>query len=244
MVKIYADVAQGTPEWRKLRMGIPTASGADKLITPTGKLSSQWRGYAYELVTERLLHEVSETLDGISYIERGRDLEADAVQQYELVNDVRTARVGIILTDDGRWGASPDRLILGPRDDLASIPPKAGLEIKCPKAKTHVGYLIDSDAPAYKPQVQFQIMVCEFSYVDFCSYHPMCPPFQKRIFPDLEFIKALRDATERLSDTVDEWAEKALTLGTFQPFDEMAIPTGYGQDAVQGRAAWEYLRAG
>jgi hypothetical protein len=39
---ITHDVTQGSPEWLEARLGIPTASEFDKIITPTGKPSTQY----------------------------------------------------------------------------------------------------------------------------------------------------------------------------------------------------------
>ena len=40
----YHEIEQRTPEWDALRAGKLTASVASKLVTPTGKLSTQYKG--------------------------------------------------------------------------------------------------------------------------------------------------------------------------------------------------------
>ena len=229
-------VEQGSGDWHRLRLGIPTASEADSLVTPkTGALSASWRGYAYKLLAERLLNASGTSLDDIPYIARGKDLEPEAVRQYEFAEEVETLPVGFITDDAGRFGASPDRLIAGR---------KAGVEIKCPAAHTHIGYLLSGQADKYRPQVQMQLYVCDFEYVDFYSFHPRCPPALIRTNRDEPYIKLLASALDEFCDKVDEMERRARTIGVFQPFETFALPiSANSQDAVQGRHAFEYLAA-
>ena len=130
------DVAQGSPEWLAVHIGIPTASRFGRLLTPTGNPSEQAKKYMNELIAERLLgvNLISGDDDAPSpWMQRGSDLEVQAGRYYELQRDVDCHKVGFLLHDSGRFGCSPDRLIGG--DGL--------LEIKCPKASIHVGYLLD-----------------------------------------------------------------------------------------------------
>ena len=48
---------QGTDEWFQARCGIPTASSFDKLITPTGKPSTQADAYMHQLLAEWVMGE-------------------------------------------------------------------------------------------------------------------------------------------------------------------------------------------
>ena len=214
-MKIH-QVKQGTAEWFALRLGIPTASEFDNIVTPkTGKLSAGARKYSYRLIAERLLRQPVQSLDGISYIERGNELEPQAVQQYEFENDVATDPVGFITTDDGRMGASPDRLIRGKA---------AGVEIKCPAAHTHIGYLLDGHDDKYRPQVQGQLLVAELEFVDFYSFHPRMPPAAIRTRRDDPYIRLMRDALEEFCDNLEEMLERAKSLGVFQAFEAVQTP--------------------
>lgn len=205
---IIHDVEQGSAEWFRLRLGIPTASCFDQIITPAkGELSASWRKYAYRLVAERLLNMPTETLNGIEHIERGKELEPSAVRQYEFVEGVDTAAVGFITTNDGRIGASPDRIIVGR---------PVALEIKCPAAHTHLGYLLDGRGNEYKPQLQGQLWVGEFEYGDFYSYHPLMPAARARIVRDDAYIEKLAAALDEFCDKLDEMTDRARALGIFQ----------------------------
>ena len=98
-------VTQGSPEWTALRIGIPTASAFDKIITPAkGQLSKSSRPYAFLLVAEQLLGRTLDSLEGLEWIERGKELEPQAVRMYEFAEDCETAPVGFITSDDGRMG--------------------------------------------------------------------------------------------------------------------------------------------
>src|SRR2546423_1157985 len=104
------DVQQGSEQWMRLRMGRPTASQCDRIITPGGAPSKSASAYCNELLCEVMLQR---PLEGVTmpWMERGKILEAEAVRYYELVKDVETVPVGFVTTDDGRIGGSPDRLV-------------------------------------------------------------------------------------------------------------------------------------
>lgn len=201
-------VEQGTPAWLALRLGIPTASEFDRIVTPTGKLSAQARAYAHRLTAERLLNRPMDGLDHLEWVARGKELEPEAARMYEFQKEAKTVKVGFVTTDDGQTGASPDRLA-----------GDAGLlEIKCPAPHTHIGYLLDgmpADAK-YKPQVQGQLLVAEREWTDFMSYSPEMPPAIIRTVRDEPFIRTLRQALDEFNDMREEMYQRALALGAFQ----------------------------
>ena len=201
-------VTQGSPEWTALRIGIPTASAFDKIITPAkGQLSKSSRPYAFLLVAEQLLGRTLDSLEGLEWIERGKELEPQAVRMYEFAEDCETAPVGFITSDDGRMGASPDRLIVGAR---------AGLEIKCPAPQTHLGYMIDGFGDAYKTQVQGQMLIGDFDYVDRFSFHPELPPYRERTHRDEPFIALMRSALNEFCDMKDAMLDRVRASGFFE----------------------------
>lgn len=217
-MKIYADVEQGSGDWFKLRLGIPTASCFDQIVTPKKcELSKSAAKYALRLCAERLLNMPTESIEGIGWMERGQELEPDAVRQYEFANEVKTLKVGFITTDDGTIGCSPDRIVL---DDNRKI----GLEIKCPSPHIHLGYQLNLIADEYKPQVQGQILVAEFEWVDLYSYHPRMPPALIRTMPDAEYIAKLEAALRTFKDDLAAMMERALALGVYQALEAPATP--------------------
>ncbi len=208
-MKIH-DVAQGSPEWLKLRLGIPTASEFHRIVTPGGKLAKNEtsRKYAFYLATERLLMRSLDSIDNLEWVARGKELEPQAAAAYEFLEDVKTAPVGFITTDDMRMGASPDRIVLEHN---------AGVEFKCPAPQTQMEYLIDGFGPHYYVQAQGQIYVAGFDYVDRYAWHPEMPPVLQKTPADKPFQELLHDALNRFCDTLDEIVEKAKTLGVFMP---------------------------
>ena len=197
---------QGTPQWLEARRGIPTASEFAKIITPVKmELSKQARPYAIRLVTETLLNRSLETLEGLEWIEHGKAHEADAAKFYEFERDETTVPIGFVTTDDGRIGASPDRLV--GEDGL--------LEIKCPAPATHLGYIIDGFNLDYRCQVQGQLLVTGRAWCDWMSYSYEMPPVLIRIDRDEEFIGRLQAALDQFCDMRDELLATARSRGEF-----------------------------
>lgn len=175
---------QRTPEWYASRMGIPTASSFDKIITTKGELSTSRTKYLYKLVAEKLSGTVEESYTNPA-MQHGIDTEDEARKVYELVTLTDVDQVGFCLSDCERYGASPDGLV---GDDGL-------LEIKCPKAETHIEYLLNGKLPtAYFQQVQGQLLVTGRKWCDFMSYYPNLKPFIVRVERDEEFIKKLEQA--------------------------------------------------
>jgi hypothetical protein len=192
---IILNVEQGSAEWFAARLGIPTASQFGRILTPkTMKLSDQSAGYMQELIAEQLLGQAMDDGGSIGFMQRGEVLERKAVEFYELQRDVETEKVGFVLRDDSRVGCSPDRFVGA--DGL--------LEIKCPSAKVHVGYLLDDEGIGYRAQVQGQLWITGRAYVDTLSYNPELPPALVRVHRDEEFIGKLAAAVDQFLSFLDE----------------------------------------
>ena len=178
------DCLQGSPEWKAARVGIPTASEFARLVTNTikdgeYKLSTSLPGYAAELAAELFAGKSLKDFDGNTWMDRGKEKEAEAVALYEFTTDATVTRVGFITTDDGLCGCSPDALV---GDD-------GGLEVKCNKAETHVeivGYhKKHGHAPVkYTQQVQVCLWITGRKHWDQLFYHPDLPPLTVRQVPD------------------------------------------------------------
>ena len=171
---------QGSLPWMQLRVGLPTASQYDRLLTPkTRKPSASRKRYRAELLAEWLLGQPLEWGTS-SWMERGTELEADARNYYALTHDVEVEQVGVVTRDDGATGGSPDGLI---GDDGI-------LEIKCPAALTHVLYML-GDRPKHTGQVQGLMYLTDRSWADVISYNPELPAVVHRVERDEEYIEAL-----------------------------------------------------
>ena len=165
---IVHNVKQGEEDWLYLRLGIPTASCFDEILTPKElSLSKSSKKYMHRLLAEWMYGAPIEAPKPSPWMERGTQLEPEAIRYYEMDRDVETTEVGFVTTDDGMIGASPDRLV---GDDGV-------LEQKCPSLEFHVGYLLDPQSlvDQYRLQVQGQLWVCQREWADIQSYYPGFP---------------------------------------------------------------------
>lgn len=183
---------QYTTEWWDGRRGIPTASCADKILTPTGKLSAQSRQYMNELIADSLGYGDAPT-EPTEWMLRGIELESEARAYYELTTDLDIIQTGFITNDAITAGCSPDGLIKN-GDEWG-----AGFETKCPKASTHVGYLLGGKLPDYyKPQVHFSMAVTGIRRWVFMSYFPGLDPLIVSVNWD--------DYTDTIAKAIDDFA--------------------------------------
>ena len=199
---IIHDMPQYSEEWWAIRRGLPTASGANKLLTPTGKLSAQSDGYLNELLAERAGFG-DPPIDPTEWMLRGLMLEPEARAWFELETGFMVREVGFITTDDGRAGCSPDGLLADP---LAYLP--IGLEIKCPKASTHFSYLRGGILPPYyAPQVHMSLVVTGAASWWFLSYFPGLEPLLLEVKPD-SYTKAVAAALDEFTDRLAKEAAR------------------------------------
>lgn len=205
---IILKVEQGTTEWAQARLGIPTASQFDRIITPTTiKPSKSAERYAHELLAEQVLGEpLDNATSGLML--RGSVMEKKAVDFYELQTDTETTPIGFVLRDDRRVGCSPDRF----------VGDKGLAEIKVPAANTHIGYLLDDAGIGYRCQVQGQLWLCEREWCDTLSFNPIMPPAIVRQHRDEKFIAALATAVGQFLEMMDDMKEKLQKKGLFEDF--------------------------
>ena len=208
------NMKQGSPDWIAARLGVPTASQFHRIITPKGKSSTAREGYMYELIAERLLGVPASLwkpdLNRIPWVREGREREPLAARELQRLLNVKLDTVGFVTTDDGKIGASPDRLIT--HGNM-----KAGVEIKCPTPPTHIGYLLAGLGEDYKAQVQGQMWVAELDAIHFYSWHPECPDYYLMTQRDDAFIEDLSRVVKAFVVELDEKTEKARSLGTWGP---------------------------
>lgn len=192
---IIMEAEQGTVQWKRDRRGIPTASSYSRLITKTGKPSAQATGYLHEILAEWLIGEsvVSQQQGASDWMSRGTDLEAEAVRFYELQTDSETIPTGFCIRDDRKTGCSPDRI----------IGKDGGLEIKCPSAKVHVGYMLGVPHDDYVPQIQGCLWITGRDWWDFMSYNPALPPVIHRYERDEEYIVRLSEIVNDFISNLD-----------------------------------------
>jgi predicted phage-related endonuclease len=69
------------------------------------------------------------------------------------------------------------------------------IEIKAPRAKTHLRTILADEVPAhYMPQLQAGLLVSGRAWIDFVSYVGGMPLYRRRVEPDLEWFDAIANA--------------------------------------------------
>lgn len=187
------NVEQGTPEWRAMRAGIPTASGFSYVMASGkgGEQSKTRRAYMLRLIGERITGEPAETYSN-AHTERGIEMEDEAADAYAFETEQTLERVGFIL--NGIRGCSPDRLI--GHDGMC--------QIKTALPHIQIERLLKNDLPAeYKAQVQGELMVAEREWSDFASYWPRLPLLRVRVYRDEAYIATLDAAIREFVDEMD-----------------------------------------
>ena len=132
---VKEQVIQGSEEWLALRRGRPTASQFSRILTPKGALSKSSAKYMDELIAECFFPELVE-FAGTQWTDRGAELEPEARDAFTALTGHKVTEVGFVTRDDRVVGCSPDGLICDTKGKYI-----AGIEIKCPAPKTHVGYV-------------------------------------------------------------------------------------------------------
>ena len=204
---IHLDLQQGSDEWYQARCAIPTGSGFSKIITSAGKASTQADAYMNEIIAQILIGKPVQVFQKTEWMERGNELEQEAADMYEFMNDEQVEKCGFFLHDDKIAGASPDRL----------VGDKGLLEIKCPAPHTHVKYLLrQSVDSSYIPQVQGQMWVAEREWCDWFSYYPDMQPVQVRVERDDAYIAAMEKAVSEFHEKLQAKLEKLKALGVYE----------------------------
>jgi hypothetical protein len=224
-MKTY-NVAQGSPEWKALRLGLPTASEFDALVTPEWKIRTGQgpETYLYQKLCEKILGFAP---DANSFaMEQGAILESEARPFYEFEFSQPVQVVGFCTSDDGRIGCSPDGL----------IGETGGLEIKCPQPATHLKYLLGGELPKeYRAQVQGAMLVTGRPAWTFMSYSRQFPPLVLRVERDTAAQEVLKSALEIFLEKFDEkLALVSAMRGTLSKSDQSR------EDAYKAECAeWE-----
>lgn len=206
----WYDVEQPSPEWFKLRNGVPTCSRFDMILTPAkGEPSKQQDTLINELIGERMSLIPPEGLESFTNraMRWGQQCEAEARRYYSLKADADVFSGGFCLTDDGRFGGSPDGIV-GESEtvdgEIRLTNMLGGLELKCPQPATQVEYLRAGTLPvAYKWQVHGHLVVTGKPWWDFLSYSPGLPTHLVRVERNKD--------TEKLAQALEDFYGKFLT---------------------------------
>jgi putative phage-type endonuclease len=183
----YPQMQQRSPEWFAARRGIVTASVVGKLLTPTLKVADNdtSRGLTATLAAERITGITED--GGMTWdMQRGVDMEPFARDHYS-GHYQQAVECGFLRREEDGWrlGLSPDGL----------VGTDGGVEVKCPRAKTHVLWTLADEVPAqHMAQVQAALLVTGRDWWDFASYCGGLPLFVKRVTPDPAWQTAIEAA--------------------------------------------------
>lgn len=199
---------QGSEEWLRLRLGVPTASNFEKLIQP--KKWEPTKGdtrnkYKMFLLTELILDEpLSEDVSAAMH--HGTTHEENARAAYEMQMGVDVLPGGFCTNDDETFGASPDGFV--GEDGL--------VQFKCPfKPEIHTKYLMNplDFAEEYFVQTQGELFVTGRKWNDLVSYVGIMPMVRVRIEPVPEFQEKLAQALHSFCAEFTDLCERAVQAG-------------------------------
>jgi hypothetical protein len=198
MLEVF-DVPQGSPQWLKCRLGLPTASNFATVMRAKGKgdngTSAERTTLLNKLAGEIITGEPMESYTNAN-MERGIEWEDEARNLYAFVHDAELTRVGFLR--NGQKGASPDAL----------LGKGGGLEIKTALPHIQIARLRKGTLPSeHVAQVQGNIWVAEREFWDFVSYSRKLPLLVIRVYRDNEYIRHMSECidifNQELAQTVD-----------------------------------------
>lgn len=197
----HTDIEQGSDEWRKVRLGLMTASELKLVITPTLKIADNkdTRIHLYELLAQRVNQYVEPHFESYD-MERGKFDEEHAREKYaEKIAPV--TECGFITNDKFGFtlGYSPDGLV--GEDGL--------IECKSRVQKHQMKTLVECVAQNAIPddfviQVQAGLLISERKWLDFISYSGGMMMAVVRCYPDPVIQSAIVDAAAKFEQRLNE----------------------------------------
>lgn len=184
---------QGSEDWFRHRMGIPTASEFSTVMAKgRGGAESKTRSkYLRQLAGELITGEPMETYQN-QYMDRGKEMEPELRGMYCMLANCDVRQTGFLR--NSRKGCSPDGLI---GDD-------GMLEIKSQAPHLLIETILSGDVPPeHKAQLQGNLWVAERAWIDICIGYRGMPPVIKRITRDEVYIKTLSDEVDRFLEELD-----------------------------------------
>lgn len=191
-------IRQGDRDWWSLRLAIPTCSEFGRIMSPKKReYSDAARGYIAELLAEEILGRPLDWGD-TGWTQRGKEMEDQARQRYELEKNLDVERCAFITDDEHTEGGSPDGLV---GDDGI-------LEIKCYGAKHHMACVLGLEEIASPLQVQGYMRLTGRQWVDVLAYNPTLPIRVQRVWRDDDYIHALSSCLDKFKADLAKMREK------------------------------------
>ena len=184
--------AQGCPEWLADRAGRLNGSEVAAIFATIAKGEAAARAdLRYKIVLERL----TEKAEPGGYVSPemawGTEQEPFARMAFELANELDVTESGYCYLPELMAGVSPDGFV--------TENGKLGIvEFKCPKSRTHLGYIDAGVIPKlYVPQVEHTMWITGAEFAYFQSFDPRFPEKLQRFQIRIERYKARIDAHEK-----------------------------------------------
>ena len=188
---LVSEHPQGTPGWLADRAGRLNGSEVAAIFATIAKGEAAARAdLRFKIVLERL----TGTAEAAGYVseemEHGINTEPLARMAFEMATGLMVEESGYCRLPNVMAGVSPDGLV---REDG-----KLGIvEFKCPKSRTHIGYLDAGVIPKiYQPQVDHTMWVTGAEFAYFQSFDPRFPEKLQRFHVRIERDQARIDAHE------------------------------------------------
>jgi CRISPR/Cas system-associated protein Cas7 (RAMP superfamily) len=193
------DCLQGSDEWHRARLGLPTASKFSAVLAKgEGKTR---RAYMLQLAAEIITEELGESFTTPA-MDRGKMMEEEARSLYQFTTEADLTQVGFIR--NGPVGWSPDSLIGN----------SGALEIKTQRADLLIDTILKDVFPSeHKAQCQGGLWVGEREWIDLCVYYPKMPTFVKRTYRDEPYIKNLASEVDKFRGELADLVEQIRRYG-------------------------------
>lgn len=218
-MKIHRQLQQKSWEWFKVRAGKVTGSELKNLITEglsiRGWKTQMPQSYLHRKLAEKWRGEALQSFQGNQQTDQGVLWEDRARKHFASFLEADIETVGGIESDDERCWCSPDGI----------IGETTGLEIKCPNADTHVGWLLAGGMPEeHVLQVQFSLWVSGFPAWHFLSYCNGWPQLAIPVEPNKQTIMLIEDAVAKFNARMDAAFAKLVELNGGPPPPRVAPP--------------------
>lgn len=200
---IIDDIPQMGDEWFQAKLGVPSASHFDLIITTNGKPSKSSERYMYQLAYERITGNRASTFSNYD-TRRGIENEPIARNLYELMHGVDVKQVALCYKNEQKlYGCSPDGL----------IDPDGGLEIKDARPEVQIARLLEGwPLSNHFQQIQGSIFITEKTWWDRMSHCPGLLPLIHRYYRDDKFCAALKVELDEFCERLDEIEAKLRSL--------------------------------
>jgi hypothetical protein len=186
---ITCEHEQGTEGWHQDRLGMVTGSACSAVFAQikTGEASTR-ADLRMDLLLERITGKSQSSGFKSADMDWGTEQEPHARMAYEMKFERDITEAGFLYLPNLKAGCSLDGFIT----DGANT----GIyEAKCPKSKTHLGYLDAGVLPStYNHQVTHNLWITGADFCDFSSFDPRMPEelqqFHIRVWRDEAKIRA------------------------------------------------------